>query len=614
MSGSPSGTSQARADASASSESGASDDARVRPRRQAADTRWLRLRATWRLVVVFASFLPLLVTYARDRRRYLLVGGRRDVTPEMQVERARRLLDTLVGLGPTFIKVGQILSTRPDVLPGPYIAVLSELQDRVPPDDWPEVEPVIEADLGPVDEAFDAFDTDPISGASLGQVYTAELDGETVAVKVLRPNIRRRVEADLRVIRVLMPLLVRGAEPGQAFTLENLADEFAATIREEMDYVHERHMLQHVRANFADEPSIRIPRAIESHCDERVLTMEYVGGTKITDVETLDAKGIDRPTLVERLEEAYIRMILEDGIFHADPHPGNLAVQDDGTIVFYDFGITGRIDERLQDAIFEFYVAIARDDIDGVIDAFIEMGALDPTADRELMREMFQLVLDSFRGQDVEQYRVEQLVARFQEELYEFPLRLPQNLALIVRVTTVLEGVTRTLDPDIDLIELVTDYVREEGYAERGVRESIDRAGDELRTISRALVTTPPKLERVLDQVERDAVTARTELRDEDGLLDELAAITVLGLVFAASVVAGLVLFVAGDVTAAGGAGGVALLSLVALALRLREPSTVTARPQFTRYQMRQREAGQSRDPTGMDAEEGRPSSRRERQ
>ncbi|WP_424017462.1 ABC1 kinase family protein [Halorientalis pallida] len=555
------------------------------------DDSWLRLRVAWRLLVVVRQFLPLVLAYARDRRRFLLFGRGREVDPETQVDRAEELLDTLVALGPTFIKVGQILSTRPDVLPGPYIVVLQRLQDRVPPAAWDEIEPIVEAELGPVDEAFDTFDTEPISGASLGQVYTARLDGQRVAVKVLRPNIRRRVAADLRVIETLTPLLIRGAEPGQAFTLENLADEFSTTIREEMDYVHEARMLRTVRANFADDDRVRVPEPIDSHSGPRVLTMEYVEGTKITDVERLDAMGIDRQALVERLFRAYIEMVLEQGVFHADPHPGNLAVQGDGTIVFYDFGITGTVDERLQEQIFDFYVSVARDDVDGIIDSFVAMGALDPTADRRLLREMFEIVIESFRGKDIDQYRVQQLVADFQAELYEFPLRLPQDLALIVRITTVLEGVCRTLDPDFDLIELVTEYVRSEGYASQGARELLDRAGDELRATTEALLVTGPKLERALDRTNRGDLTVRTALGDENGLFDQLAKQAVLGLGFVASVFAALVLFVAGDRTAATVAGLGAPLALALLYLSLRRRSGISAEPQFTRQNLRARES-----------------------
>ncbi|SDM95800.1 Predicted unusual protein kinase regulating ubiquinone biosynthesis, AarF/ABC1/UbiB family [Halogranum gelatinilyticum] len=555
-----------------------------------ADTDWLRLRALVRLVAVVREFLPLALTYLRDRRRFLLFGRRRQVTADQQTARAERLLDSLVALGPTFIKLGQILSTRPDALPRTYIDVLSRLQDRVPADDWDEVRPVVESDLGPVDEVFDDFDTEPISGASLGQVYTARVDGQQVAVKVLRPDIRPRVEADLRVIDALMPLLTATAPQGQAYTLQNLGREFADAIREEMDYAHEAAMLRTIRDNFADDESIIVPEVLVDHSSPRVLTMEYVDGIKIDDVDALDEAGIDRTALIRRLESAYIQMILEDGVFHADPHPGNLAVKRDGSIVFYDFGMTGRVSQELQNNILDFYVAIARDDIDGVIDAFVAMDALDPTADRELMREVFDLAIESFRGNDLDDYRIEQLVGEFQSNIYEFPLRLPQQVALIVRVTTVLDGVAGTLDPEFDVIALITDYVREEGYGEEGVKRVVESTQKEIQATAQSLVRVPPKLERVLDRAERGNLALGIVLaggREEPW--DRFAKRLCLGILLAASVAATLLLVATttGPVPLVAAAGTAVLCLLFAQSLRGKRGLRVS--PQFTRQEMRQR-------------------------
>jgi predicted unusual protein kinase regulating ubiquinone biosynthesis (AarF/ABC1/UbiB family) len=215
-----------------------------------------------RFFVVVRAFLPLALAYARDRRRFLLFGRRREVTEADRRRRAGYLLATLLDLGPTFIKVGQILSARPDVLPPAYIDELSSLQDEVPATDWGDIEPVLQAELGPVDEAFDEFDREPISGASLGQVYVARHAGEKVAVKVLRPNIRERVAADLVVVETLLPVVLRFAPPGQAFTMENLAEEFATTIRGEMDYSAEAARLNEVRENFADDPNVVVPPVV----------------------------------------------------------------------------------------------------------------------------------------------------------------------------------------------------------------------------------------------------------------------------------------------------------------------------------------------------------------
>jgi len=512
------------------------------------------------------------------------------VTGDDRRRRAEYLTQTFLALGPAFIKLGQLLSTRPDALPGEYIEVLSRLQDKVPPDPWPEVEPAIEREIGAVGERFDDFDTEPISGASLGQVYEATVDGQRVAVKVLRPNIRERVESDLRVLGTLLPVLVRGAEPGQAYTLENLADEFAATIRREMDYAHEARMLREIGAAFADADDVAIPEPIDSHCTDRVVTMTYVEGAKITDLERLDELGVDRQRLVRRLEEVYIRMIVEDGRFHADPHPGNLAVQPDGTLVFYDFGMTGRLGPETRDQLMEFYVGLATDDVDRVMDAFVAMGALDPMADREVMREAFGIAIDQFRGADVSEYRIEQLVGQFESQLYAFPMRLPQNLALVVRVTTVLEGVCRTLDPEFDFIEVITEYVREQGAADAGgaVREEVQTA---LTEAARASLTVGPRVEAALDTADREELLLNAVLADSDGIARRMAVRLLLGIAGSAGLVLVSFLFVTEGVQAAAIAGGGSLAAFALLAWSFRrDRGRSLGTPQFTRYEMRQRQ------------------------
>jgi predicted unusual protein kinase regulating ubiquinone biosynthesis (AarF/ABC1/UbiB family) len=572
------------------------------PRRD--DDQWgvrLRLRVVWRVLVVVYRFAPLVVAYLRDRRRFLVFGRSRSVDAATQRERAEFLLAAFLDLGPTFIKVGQILSTRLDALPRAYIDVLSRLQDRVPPADWSRVEPIIEAELGPVEEVFDAFDTDPISGASLGQVYTADIEGQSVAVKVLRPGIRRHVEADLRVIETLLPLLVYFARPGQAFTLENLAEEFTATIREEMDYVHEAAMLERIKTNFADDPTIAIPDVLDAYSTERVITMEYVDGTKIDDVEGIDAMGIDRSRLVERLEEAYIQMIVEDGLFHADPHPGNLAVQNDGTIVFYDFGITGEIDERLQQQLLDFYIGIAQDDVDAVIDAFIAMEALDPTVDRAFLRELFELAIRNMRGKGVDQYRVQQIVGDFQEELYEFPLRLPQNLALIVRVSTVLEGVARRLDPEFDFIEIVTDYVQREGYAEEQLTQVLADIQATGRNSIRSLIAVPTKLDRTLTRIERNDLATRADIED-DGHFETIAKRGVLGMVLGGTLASTVLSYAFGEVTATAFFGGLTALLGIVLYRTFSTPSRRWAREEYGERALRRKpKSDQSEAATGSD-------------
>ncbi len=547
------------------------------------------LRSYRRFVVVAYQFLPLLLAYARDRNRFLLFGSGRQVDAETRRRRARSLLGSLLTLGPTFIKLGQLLSTRPDVLPPEYVEEFESLQDDVPPADWAAAREVLESDVGAVEETFDEFDTEAISGASLGQVYVATHEGRRVAVKVRRPGVERLVEADLRVIRWSLPLLMRFVDQARSFSLETLADEFEKTIREEMDYERERAMLEEIGENLADNDRVRVPAALPALSSRRVLTMEYVDGTKISELEDLDALGVDRTELATTLQRVYLQMIVEDGVFHADPHPGNLAVREDGTIVFYDFGMSGRVDPFIQDRIIDFYMAVARQDTDAILDTLVEMGTLSPEADREVMSDVMELAIADARGEEIEQYRVQQIIQQVEDTIYEFPLRLPPNLALVLRVATVVEGVCVTLDPDFDFIAVATDYLGEEGYIEESARDYVEERAGELQEFGESLVRVPPKLERTLDDVERGDVTVQFEVADDERALDRLAKRLILGGLLSATVMAAAVLYAFSTLEAALVAAGLAVPVLLLLWRSFREPSGIRATPQFTRQQMRQR-------------------------
>ncbi|NUB89424.1 AarF/ABC1/UbiB kinase family protein [Haloterrigena sp. SYSU A558-1] len=560
-----------------------------------------------------------MLAYARDRHRFLLFGRPRSVGAETHRHRAEVLLESLLTLGPTFIKLGQLLSTRPDVLPPAYIDVLAALQDEVPPADWADAKRVLEAEIGPVDENFAEFETEAISGASLGQVYHARVDpevvdavgtadsttesegtradgaggrdpaGREVAVKIRRPDIEELVNADLRVIKWSLPILLYFVDESRAFSLRNLADEFSKTIREEMDYEREAEMLREIRTNFAGDDRFVIPDVIESHSGQRVLTMEYIEGTKINDLGELERKGIDRTRLAENLERAYLQMIMDDGVFHADPHPGNLAVTDDEQIVFYDFGMSGRVDSFVQEKIIDFYVAVANQDIDGILDALIEIGTLSPDADRGVMAEVMEIAIQDARGEDVEQYRVNQIVGQIEDSIYVFPFRLPKNLALVLRVATVVEGVCVTLDPDFDFISVATDYLTEEGYREESIRQYARETGENIRRTGESLTRLAPKAERALDRLDRDDLYVRIGLEDEENVFDTFAKRLIYGMLLTMSLFSTGVLYALEAPRASIVAAVFSLVVTVLLYRSFREPKGIGAKPQFTRQSMRQR-------------------------
>ncbi|WP_410766639.1 ABC1 kinase family protein [Haloferax sp. DFSO60] len=551
----------------------------------------VNFRAYWRFLVVLYQFFPLIVAYTRDRRKYIFFGGQRRVSPEMRVERAEVLLASLLTLGPTFIKLGQLLSTRPDILPPQYIDVLGTLQDDVPPAPWEESKVVLEEELGPIDEAFDSFDTNPISGASLGQVYVAEYEGEEVAVKIRRPGIEELVEADLRVVRWSLPLLMRFIGEGRAFSLENLADEFAKTIREEMDYDEEARTLEAIQQNFADNDSLVIPTPVHERSDDRVLTMEYLPGTKINNVERLDELGIDRTALATNLQRIYLQMIVDDGVFHADPHPGNLSVTDDGKIIFYDFGMHGEVDPFIQGKIVEFYIAVANQDVDAILDTLIEMGTLSPNVDRQVMGDVMELAIADARGDDIEQYRVNQILEQVESTIYEFPLRLPRNLALVLRVAGVVEGVCVTLDPDFDFISVATSYLTEEGYREESIEKIAKGVGQQAQKTAQSLFRVPPKLERVLDRADRDNLTVNVKLEDGKGVFDRLAKRLIYGIFLSFGFVSTVLVYALNpeNLVAVGAAGIPTVFVALLLWRSFRAKKGIRATPQFTRQNLRER-------------------------
>ncbi len=499
-------------------------------------------------------------------------------------------MNILLTLGPTFIKLGQLLSTRPDILPPAYIEVLEDLQDDVPPAPWAESRRGLEDELGPIEETFDDFSEESISGASLGQVYTARYRGEDVAVKIRRPGIEELVEADLKAIRWSLPIVRRFIGGGRAFSLENLSDEFAKTIREEMDYGREREMLEEIRANFEGNDEIRIPRAYEEASGPRVLTMEYIGGTKISRIDDLDAAGLDRTAIAMTLQRVSLQMIVEDGVFHADPHPGNLAVDDDGAVIFYDFGMSGRVDPYIQEKIVEFYVAVARQDIDAILDTLIAMGTLSPEADRDVMGEVMELAIADASGEDIEQYRVNQIIEQVESTMYEFPLRLPRNLALVLRVATVVEGVCVTLDPEFDFISTATDYLGEKGYYEQTARGLAKDAGRQVQRTTEALFTVPPKADAFLDRANRGDLQVNVTIEDDTNVLDKLAMRIAYSLLLAVGVLSATILYsFAEEPRLALVVLALALPLAIALSRSFRKKRVLHAKPQFTRQGMKKR-------------------------
>lgn len=413
---------------------------------------------------VMLRLLPVVLALRRDRREWVRKEGR-GVNEDKYRRHAERALKTFISLGPSYIKLGQWLSSRADLLPEPYLEVLARLQDDVPPAPFSKVKPTIEKEIGKIDEAFEEFNEEPLSGASLGQVYLARHQGRQIIVKVGRPNIEHIIADDIYVLKKIMPVATRFIDPNLRFSAEGMLAQFAETIREEMDYRIEAENLITIKRNLASDPSVIIPDVIAERTSRHVLTMEYVPGIKITDVQALDARGINRSMLVMRAHRLFFKMLLRHSIFHADPHPGNISVEDseDARLILYDFGMVGRLDNETRLKLIRLYLALLDKDPARTVNVLIELGTLEPAVNRYVVEKGIDLSIQSMFGKQVDRMEVKALMELANKTMSRFPFRLPKNLALYMRMASLLEGIYQHHKVSFQFVRVLANLLEEEG-------------------------------------------------------------------------------------------------------------------------------------------------------
>jgi predicted unusual protein kinase regulating ubiquinone biosynthesis (AarF/ABC1/UbiB family) len=374
------------------------------------------------------------------------------------------LRESLIGLGPTFIKIGQSLGTRGDLLPLAYVKELATLQDQVPPFPTAEAYARIEAELGrELHQAFAEIETAVVASASLGQVYRARLHtGQEVAVKVQRPNLPAIINFDIAVLRRIVKLVNRFLpQANQNADWEGMLREFASTVFEAMDYVQEGRNADRFRANFQDWRAIRVPHIYWSHTAPRVLTMEFIRGTKIVDLEALRARRISPVKVNRLLVRTYLKQLLEDGFFHADPHPGNLLVMDSGHLAFFDFGMTGKITPRLQSQMIDAFFHVVGRDVHGLAQDLINLNFLKPGVDPELIRPVVEGLFQHYLNLKLGEVNFKELTYDLAEVMYEYPFRLPANFTYIIRALMTLEGIGIITDPGFSFFDTAKPYAKE---------------------------------------------------------------------------------------------------------------------------------------------------------
>ncbi|MEO9365739.1 MULTISPECIES: ABC1 kinase family protein [Candidatus Nitrosocaldus] len=458
---------------------------------------------------------PIIIRFKRDRKEWVKKEGKGCDEARMR-RNASKAVKTFIDLGPVFIKFGQWLSSRPDLLPQPYLEEFAKLQDDVPPAPIEEVKRIIEEEFGAMDKAFDSFNERCISGASLGQVYMATYKGRDVVVKVIRPNIHYTVERDLEAIRLLLPYAIRFLDPNIAFSLESIYYQFVETIREEMDYRIEAENLRRIKRNLRGDRYVMIPDVIEERSSSRVLTLEYIPGVKVTDVERLDALGIDRRTLVIRLHRLFFKMLLKHDIFHADPHPGNIAVKEDGTIILYDFGMVGRLDTSTRLKLIRLYLALIEKDPARAVNILFSLGALAPDANRYVIEKGIALAIEGMHGKKVDEMEVKALMELANRTMTRFPFRLPKQLALYMRMASLLEGIYLTLKVDFQFMRVLSSLLQEEGL----IRDAyIEEVKSSIESIVRGLQDYIAVAPMLRDYLERSLMEGSSSSSSRSGRL-----------------------------------------------------------------------------------------------
>jgi predicted unusual protein kinase regulating ubiquinone biosynthesis (AarF/ABC1/UbiB family) len=398
-------------------------------------------------------------------RNLVFRGEDESASKEARLERqAAWLRRSLVRLGPTFIKIGQALATRADLLPLAYVKKLTTLQDQVPPFANEEAFARVEAELGrPVSEVYAEIDAEPVAAASLGQVYRARLHtGEEVAVKVQRPRLTEIVSRDIALLRRLVAWVNRRyPEANENADWEGMLEEFAATIAEEMDYAMEARNAERFRRNFREWRAVHVPQIHWSHTTQRVLTMEFIRGTKVTDIEGLRARRISPVKVNRLLIQTYLKQLLEDGFFHADPHPGNLLVMDNGRLAFFDFGMTGRITPRLQSQMINAFFHVVEKDVKGLTQDLIDLDFLKPGVNPDAVRPVVEGLFTQYLNLRLGEVNFKELTYDLAEVIYDYPFRLPSNFTYVMRALMTLEGIGIATDPGFNFFETAKPYAKD---------------------------------------------------------------------------------------------------------------------------------------------------------
>ncbi|MFB5635670.1 MAG: ABC1 kinase family protein [Nitrosopumilus sp.] len=457
--------------------------------------------STVRTIQVLVKLLPSIFALRKDRKKWIN-QEKNQIDSEQFRKNARKVLNTFISLGPVYIKLGQWLSSRADILPQPYLDELSKLQDSVPPAPFDQVKPIIEKELGPINEKFDEIDPNSISGASLGQVYRGTVSDQQIVVKVKRPGIEKIVAEDLKVLKKILPLALRFVDPNLRYSANAMLSQFIETIYEEMDYTNELQNLKTIKNDMADSNKVVVPSVYDDLSSKNVLTMEYLPGIKVTNVQALDEQGIDREQLVIDVHKVFFTMLLKHSIFHADPHPGNISVADDGKLILYDYGMVGRINNETRFKLIRLYLALVERNPSRVVNAMSELSMLTPGYNRSVIEKGIELSIRAMYGNKPDEMEVQSLMELANQTMSKFPFVLPKNLALYMRMASIIEGIYKTHDVDFKFVKVLKNILEEENLIPQAYVQELKISFDNFSKSIDSAIRLGPEIQKLMDEAQ----------------------------------------------------------------------------------------------------------------
>ncbi len=507
------------------------------PRRSYSSYRWARQNySSQRRVVDIWGFVLRILYYTWLDQKNWSYGQDTEPSDEQRSQRRRKravwMRETLLELGPTFIKVGQLFSTRADLFPAEYVEELSLLQDQVPAFDYDLVVQIVEQELAkPLQQMYRYFDPTPLAAASLGQVHRAQLhSGENVVVKVQRPGLQKLFSIDLDILRGIASYFqyrTKWGKGGRDWV--GIYEECRRTLWEEVDYLREGRNADTFRRNFRGMAQVRVPRVFWRYSTPRLLTLEYLPGIKVSNVDALEAAGLNRQAIARLGAETYLMQVLRHGFFHADPHPGNLAVQQDGSLVFYDFGMMGEIQPLTREKLLNTFSSVMGRNAGGIVDSLVELGALVPTADMGPVRRSIQYMLDNFMDQpmgDLESFSVSAISDDLYELAYDQPFRFPATFTFVMRAFSTLEGLGKILDPDFNFMQVIQPYAAELMTQNGpGGNSFLDDLGRQAAQFTNSSLGLPRRVESTLDKLEQGDLRLRVRASETDRLVRQVVGV-----------------------------------------------------------------------------------------